>query len=129
MPPDIDAIIDDLPQVGAAFDDPAHAALRNEVDFRGTAGEHRAAAIAFPSISTGAYGFPVERACRIALREISAFLQDNPLPERVAGADLVPHLIKLAAERYQKPVADRSSSRYFAARGNRRKRKWHIPVA
>jgi len=30
--------------------------------------------VAFPSISTGAYGFPVERACRIALREIRAFL-------------------------------------------------------
>jgi O-acetyl-ADP-ribose deacetylase len=31
--------------------------------------------VAFPSISTGAYGFPVERACRIALREIKAFLE------------------------------------------------------
>ncbi len=45
--------------------------------------QHRAATVAFPSISTGAYGFPVERACRIALREISAFLQDNSLPDRV----------------------------------------------
>lgn len=32
------------------------------------------ASVAFPSISTGIYGFPVERACRIALREIRAFL-------------------------------------------------------
>lgn len=31
--------------------------------------------VAFPSISTGAYMFPVERACRIALREIKAFLE------------------------------------------------------
>jgi O-acetyl-ADP-ribose deacetylase (regulator of RNase III) len=31
--------------------------------------------VSFPSISTGAYGFPVERACRIALREIRAFLE------------------------------------------------------
>lgn len=45
--------------------------------------EHGAATVAFPSISTGAYGFPVEHACRIALREISAFLQNNPVPERV----------------------------------------------
>jgi O-acetyl-ADP-ribose deacetylase (regulator of RNase III) len=30
--------------------------------------------VAFPSISTGAYGFPIERACRIALREIRSFL-------------------------------------------------------
>ncbi len=45
--------------------------------------EHHAATVAFPSISTGAYGFPVERACRIALREIDAFLKDNPLPDHV----------------------------------------------
>jgi len=30
--------------------------------------------VAFPSISTGIYGFPIERASRIALREIRAFL-------------------------------------------------------
>lgn len=30
--------------------------------------------IAFPAISTGVYGFPIERACRIALREIRDFL-------------------------------------------------------
>lgn len=34
--------------------------------------------IAFPSISTGAYGFPVERASRIALREIHNALRANP---------------------------------------------------
>ena len=39
--------------------------------------------IAFPSISTGAYGFPVDRACRIALREIRGFLEHNELPSRV----------------------------------------------
>ena len=32
------------------------------------------ASVAFPSISTGIYGFPIERASRIALREIRAFL-------------------------------------------------------
>ncbi|TYP00165.1 O-acetyl-ADP-ribose deacetylase (regulator of RNase III) [Geothermobacter ehrlichii] len=30
--------------------------------------------VAFPSISTGAYGFPVEKACRIALNEVAAFV-------------------------------------------------------
>jgi O-acetyl-ADP-ribose deacetylase len=34
--------------------------------------------IAFPSISTGAYGFPMERAARIAVRETKAFLERNP---------------------------------------------------
>jgi O-acetyl-ADP-ribose deacetylase (regulator of RNase III) len=33
--------------------------------------------VAFPSISTGAYGFPVERACRIALAEMRSFLEET----------------------------------------------------
>ena len=34
--------------------------------------------IAFPSISTGAYRFPIERAASIALETVKAFLKDNP---------------------------------------------------
>lgn len=33
--------------------------------------------IAFPAISAGAYGFPMERACRIALSEMKAFLEQG----------------------------------------------------
>ena len=33
--------------------------------------------ISFPSISTGVYGFPFEKACRIALKEIKRFLFQN----------------------------------------------------
>jgi len=39
--------------------------------------------IAFPAISTGVYGFPVERAAKIAAREAKQFLHDNPDPERI----------------------------------------------
>lgn len=39
--------------------------------------------IAFPSISTGAYRFPVERAARVAVTEIGKFLEINSLPELV----------------------------------------------
>jgi len=39
--------------------------------------EHELRTIAFPSISTGAYGFPIKRACRIALREIGDHLRIN----------------------------------------------------
>jgi O-acetyl-ADP-ribose deacetylase len=35
--------------------------------------QHGIKSIAFPAISAGVYGFPMERACRIALREMSAF--------------------------------------------------------
>lgn len=34
--------------------------------------------IAFPSISTGVYSFPVELAAKIAVRTVHRFLQDNP---------------------------------------------------
>jgi O-acetyl-ADP-ribose deacetylase len=36
--------------------------------------QHGIRSIAFPSISTGAYGFPMERAAGIAVREAKAFL-------------------------------------------------------
>ncbi len=39
--------------------------------------------VAFPSISTGAYGFPLERATRIAINETKAFLEKNNIPEKV----------------------------------------------
>lgn len=39
--------------------------------------------IAFPSISTGAYGFPIRRAARIALRAILGVLDYNSELERV----------------------------------------------
>ncbi|MBZ4419185.1 O-acetyl-ADP-ribose deacetylase [Myxococcus sp. RHSTA-1-4] len=39
--------------------------------------------VAFPSISTGAYGFPIDRAAPIALREIQAALARLPQLEKV----------------------------------------------
>lgn len=40
--------------------------------------------IAFPAISCGVYGYPVDDAAEIALREVRAFLDAHALPERVA---------------------------------------------
>ncbi len=45
--------------------------------------EHGLASLAFPSISTGAYGFPVERAAPIAVAEVRRGLAANPRLERV----------------------------------------------
>ena len=39
--------------------------------------------VAFPAISTGIYGFPLERATRIAVREVRAFMEKNPALEKV----------------------------------------------
>lgn len=43
-----------------------------------TAREHGIRSIAFPSISTGAYRFPVKLAANIAVKTVSRFLNDNP---------------------------------------------------
>jgi O-acetyl-ADP-ribose deacetylase len=45
--------------------------------------EHHLRSIAFPCISTGVYGFPMDRAARIAIRETSAFLQKSKSVEKV----------------------------------------------
>lgn len=39
--------------------------------------------IAFPSISTGVYGFPFERAAKIAIKEVRDFLEKDPSIEKV----------------------------------------------
>ena len=44
---------------------------------------HSAKTIAFPCISTGVYGFPGERACQIAIREVKSFLDAHATPEKV----------------------------------------------
>ena len=47
------------------------------------AAEKSLATVAFPSISTGIYGYPVALACRIALRTTRAFLEQHTLPRCV----------------------------------------------
>ena len=47
------------------------------------AAERGAARVAFPAISCGVYGFPIPRACRIALTEIRAFLERSAIPREV----------------------------------------------
>jgi O-acetyl-ADP-ribose deacetylase (regulator of RNase III) len=42
--------------------------------------------IAFPAISTGVYGFPMERAARTAIREVAAGLASNPSITRAVFA-------------------------------------------
>ena len=45
--------------------------------------EHGVKTLAFPAISTGVYGFPTGRAARIAVREVSAFLEADDAIEMV----------------------------------------------
>ncbi len=45
--------------------------------------KHGLKTIAFPSISTGIYGYPVKEASSVALKTIQRFLSENHLPEKV----------------------------------------------
>ena len=45
--------------------------------------KYRLEAVAFPSISTGAYGFPVERASRIALNVVASYLSTAVFPKSI----------------------------------------------
>lgn len=56
------------------------ACYRNSLEL---AKEHDVRSIAFPSISTGAYRYPIEQAAAVAVGEVLAFLRAHPLPERV----------------------------------------------
>lgn len=40
--------------------------------------QHQISSIAFPSISTGVYGYPVEEASRVALKTVKDYLKDHP---------------------------------------------------
>ncbi len=55
------------------------------------AGERGLKTLAFPSISTGAYGFPVERASVIAVREIRSALEKHSAFEQVVVVCFDPH--------------------------------------
>ena len=50
------------------------------------AAAHRLKTIAFPAISCGAYGYPLEQAVKIAVRESMDFAAGHPLPERIIFA-------------------------------------------
>lgn len=45
--------------------------------------QNGATSMAFPAISTGIYGFPLDRATHIAIREVRAFLEGNSTLEKV----------------------------------------------
>jgi O-acetyl-ADP-ribose deacetylase (regulator of RNase III) len=62
-----------------------HGGSRNEAELLASAyreslkvaTENKLASISFPSISTGAYGYPVDEAARIALKTVASFLKEQ----------------------------------------------------
>jgi O-acetyl-ADP-ribose deacetylase (regulator of RNase III) len=67
------------------------ACYRNSLDL---AVQHRLASIAFPAISCGVYGYPIEEACRVAVSTTIKFLETHSSPlkkvifELFSAADL-----------------------------------------
>lgn len=45
--------------------------------------EHGCGSVAFPAISCGVYGYPIEEACRIAVRVVRGVLDAGPAPDLV----------------------------------------------
>ena len=71
--------------------------------------------IAFPSISTGVYSFPVELAAKIAVSTVNRFLQDNldcfDLVEWVLFDAHTEEVYKLRLIRYIKRLTDMNQTR------------------
>lgn len=64
--------------------------------------ENGARTVSFPSISTGVYGYPVEPAAEIAVREVRSFLGANPSLDQVIFVAFDP-----AAERVYRRLLER----------------------
>jgi O-acetyl-ADP-ribose deacetylase (regulator of RNase III) len=68
---------------GEGEDDLLASAYRSSLEL---ARQHGLRSIAFPAISTGVYGFPADRAARIAVARVAEHLKAHSLPERVIFA-------------------------------------------
>jgi O-acetyl-ADP-ribose deacetylase len=78
------------------------------------ADRHAIKSIAFPAISAGVYGFPMERACRIALREICAFLEERG---EVGGIDVIAVSYSHRAQRCYEDALSELSTATSCSRG------------
>jgi O-acetyl-ADP-ribose deacetylase (regulator of RNase III) len=65
------------------------------------AAQNRIKTIAFPAVSTGAYGFPVQRAAEIAFLEIQTFLLKNDLIEKIIKVCFDATTFKVYRETFQ----------------------------
>ena len=62
--------------------------------------------LAFPSISTGAYGFPLERATEIALSETKAFLESDKTLQKVVFVCFGEKVLSTYRKVYEKVFGD-----------------------
>ncbi len=67
------------------------------------AAENNVHSIAFPAISCGVYGYPIEEACKIAINTACGFLKNNPTIEKVIFMLFSPGDLKIYEEYMQSP--------------------------
>lgn len=67
--------------------------------------DHKLRSLAFPSISTGVYHFPIERASRIALRVILDFIETEEAAPRVVMACFSEQDLEVYRQVYQELLA------------------------
>lgn len=82
--------------------------------------QHGCESVAFPMISTGAYGYPAEKALRVALDEIGAFLLENEMTVYIVVFSSSSVMIgkKLFAD-IRQYIDDQYADRYLETRGER----------
>jgi O-acetyl-ADP-ribose deacetylase len=66
--------------------------------------DHGVKSIAFPGISTGVYGYPVEAAAAVAMREVSLWLSHEALPEQVVFCAFSPASARALQKAHSLPV-------------------------
>jgi O-acetyl-ADP-ribose deacetylase (regulator of RNase III) len=70
------------------------------------ASEHHLKSIAFPSISTGAYGYPLHEAAPIALKTVAEYLKKHPDIELVRFVLFDQNTLKAYEEAFKKLTVD-----------------------
>ena len=60
--------------------------------------ENKVHSLAFPAISCGVYGYPIEKACKIAVDTTCSFLKNNPSIEKVVFMLFSPADLKVYEE-------------------------------
>lgn len=70
------------------------------------ASENGLKSIAFPSISTGAYGYPIEEASRIAIDTVAEYLKNHPDIEKVTFVLFSDRALKVFEEAVEKLERD-----------------------
>ena len=73
------------------------------------ASEHKLQTVAFPSISTGVYGYPLRDAARIALSTVAAFLRGHPEIQKVVHVCFSPRDLDVYTATRAGLMASRSS--------------------